>query len=1033
MRKNIFIRIILLFALTMLIRPVFLKCETIKIPGNPTLISRYIDFYYNLPTKDFIYHLNDLLIFSEAPTDKIYKRGVRDKIEKLAVMEKKIGKLIKTRFLFEKNMFTINISNKKGRRDATKLLNYLGLFMEKIDNGSFKIESDDSEGIVDYHRFVNMKTNDIEKLVNKTNRLFYNHVNSEINIPFDFKFLSEVAGISVNSENFFELMVKDKKFSIFLGILFRLSDLEIKYITEISGTKEPNSWKLIYSDKKFLIGLFNLSTALRVKDGKLQLPGGPSAEKFWSALSGIEYSDSKYKFLRNLATLDDGKLNYLFTFSFFLPEKNIKPILFNFDTSKMKKVLDLIKLGKNEKLADNRFPRLREPGFFNLLYALNTENGQVLFPGNIHDWIKIFKNKPYLKKMEKETNDNELYFLFISSLLNEEKKGRISPISKFVAIYSKFFNRPGLLQGRMAGIFYDNFDKYNILIDFIEKIEIRNRETIVKLFNWVKTLDTLGKNDKALFTAIYQSFFEIFSFKSKYDPNGYDFDLLITDLIDIPMDKKTFIKDMFIYLEKDINIPKRPDYINRRFSEFLLGGLKNRIIDLYNSEYEFLLKNLMRKTIKEIISSQEVMPLSDIYQFEYLFNNIVKINKGGKANIFKKIVELFQRLPHPEISSEAPKFIRMRVMAYKRSDLNKDLQELENLINKDNSISALQKIIDKIRRKYIFPHLQDSLVTTAYALNAKTERLRIFINPNLVRLHDFEDSKNNTPWNYSGRSESGLTAKTIPGFRLKGGLSRLNLIFSTVWIDQMLAGNIIFDKDLVQSLFTNLFNQYPFSKIKYFPRYTTLLIDCGVELIREAKNNKYINEEIKERAGKILSGYSYRKLINYLQGHTKQILLFYDQYFKIGEELLSCPSCLDKFSAKDELKRYLTLPLKAEINNEKNWFGNIYYSNLGTLRSYWRSFYPPEVGNLLHSGSFNGEIFREFKLKIAYLSNKKNYPPLLYGHFLYNYLITTFPRFYQQNYDKDYYTTYFIFNILNNANLKKIIKRYQKKGYVRLR
>ncbi|MEN8153813.1 MAG: hypothetical protein ABFR75_07295, partial [Acidobacteriota bacterium] len=80
MRKSLFMRIILPFLLLIIALPVFLKGETVKIPGNPTLLSRYIDFYYNFPTKDFIYHLNDLLIFSEAPTDKIIKRGIREKV-----------------------------------------------------------------------------------------------------------------------------------------------------------------------------------------------------------------------------------------------------------------------------------------------------------------------------------------------------------------------------------------------------------------------------------------------------------------------------------------------------------------------------------------------------------------------------------------------------------------------------------------------------------------------------------------------------------------------------------------------------------------------------------------------------------------------------------------------------------------------------------------------------------------------------------------------------------------------------------------
>jgi hypothetical protein len=249
----------------------------------------------------------------------------------------------------------------------------------------------------------------------------------------------------------------------------------------------------------------------------------------------------------------------------------------------------------------------------------------------------------------------------------------------------------------------------------------------------------------------------------------------------------------------------------------------------------------------------------------------------------------------------------------------------------------------------------------------------------------------------------------------------------------MLAGNIIFDKELVESVFYNLFNIYPYAEIKYFPEYASLLINFGVELIDRGKNDPEINGKIKIEAEKIFSGNMYKNIIDHLDGNSVKPLLFYDQYFKLGKAFLKYSNIIEKFHLGAELKKYFTLPLKAELNNEKKLFGNIYFKTLGSLKPKWKESFPPEVGNLYNSGALNGESFREFKMKLSYLSNKKKYPPLLQGHFLFNYLITAFPRFYQQNYDKDYYTTYFIFNILNNANLSKIIKKYQKKGYVRLR
>jgi len=1006
--------------------------EMVQIPGNSTILSRYLNFYYNFPSKDFIYHLNDMLIHSEAPTDKLFKRGVRDKLFKIISMENKIEMLIKTRFKYEKNMFTINISDRKGFRDASKLLNYLGLFLEKKDSGMYAIEEDDSAGIVDYHKFVNLRVKSLEKLVNRTNRLFYNHTNAKMEIPFDFSFLKSCTGLAVNSENFLELMTTNKRFSILLGILYRLSESDIEYVKGLNGTS--NAWKNIFDDKKFLLGMFNLSTALRTNKGKLILPGGDKWIPFWSALAGVQYSNTSLQFIRRIATKDGGKLNYLYSLSFFLPESHLKPILFNGDINKMRKIYDLISLGKNEDISENRFARLREPEFFSLLYALEIADGKVKFPGDIKNWIKMIEGENSSENKIKITSDSDLYFDFIQQLMiRKRSNGNTSPISKFVTIYSKFIDRPELISEATLKLFYEGYDKFNILIDYIEKIDILEKDTIIKLFTWIESIDKLPKNDKALFTAIYQSVFEILSFSSRYHPNGYNFDQMVTELINMPLDKSSFIDNLFKYLNRNMKIPLRKSRIDRKFFEYLLNGIENELIELYNSDYEIMNKNIMRDSLDKIITSQEVIHLSTVFEFNDLFNRLPSSEKTTMKSRFNKIVDLFQRLSHPEISDEAPRFIRMRVMSYKRSELNKDLKRLGSLVSGKNSKEQIEKLVTKFRNKYLFPHLKNYLVTIAYALNAKTERLRVFINPNLVRLHDFEDSDKHTPWNYSGRPDSSLSAKTIPGFRLKGGLSRLNIVFSSVWRDQMLAGNIMFDTALIESVFTNLFNIYPIARLKYFPEYASHLINYGVELMDTGKKDPSIKEQIKLEAGKHLSGNTYKNIIDHLDGKSKKPLLFYDQYFKLGRAFFHNKDFFEKYDGKEKLLKYLVLPLKAELNSEKKWFGNIYYRSFGSLKPKWKEVFPPETGNLFTSGAFNGEAFREFKMKLSYLSEKKNYPQLLQGHFLYNYLISTFPRFYQQNYDKDYHTTYFIFNILNNANLSKIIKRYQKKGYVRLR
>ncbi|MDQ1352282.1 MAG: hypothetical protein QG657_2588, partial [Acidobacteriota bacterium] len=59
-------------------------------------------------------------------------------------------------------------------------------------------------------------------------------------------------------------------------------------------------------------------------------------------------------------------------------------------------------------------------------------------------------------------------------------------MQKFISLYNKFYYRPQLLTEEVLSLMYNNYDQYNVLVDYIEKIPIRKPETVIKLFTWVK-------------------------------------------------------------------------------------------------------------------------------------------------------------------------------------------------------------------------------------------------------------------------------------------------------------------------------------------------------------------------------------------------------------------------------------------------------------------------------------------------------------------------------------------------------------------
>jgi hypothetical protein len=226
---------------------------------------------------------------------------------------------------------------------------------------------------------------------------------------------------------------------------------------------------------------------------------------------------------------------------------------------------------------------------------------------------------------------------------------------------------------------------------------------------------------------------------------------------------------------------------------------------------------------------------------------------------------------------------------------------------------------------------------------------------------------------------------------------------------------------------------YPMPGIVQSQKYIGLLVEYGLELIQKTSESPQLKKVVIDQIQSITSGYHYRKIMDYLNGQTNDYYLFFSEILKLGERFLKREDHLREFSAADKLggltKTYLYKNIKDEIAN----FGGIYYHTFGNLIPKKIDMFPQEVANLFFSGWTGGEMIDEFKIKTAYHAHKKKLPPQLMGQFFYFYLFDICRNFYAQNYLKDYFSTYFIFDILNNAHLGKIIKKLQKRGYVRLK
>lgn len=1017
------------------------------IPGDIDRICYYTDFFYNYSPGEFFYFFNDRLLFLEKPNGTLTASGLRNKLLKIVRWHNVIKKALE-RHTRGKNTgnrtVTFNVSEKNGFKKMSVFLDLMGLqlFKDKGEHGdvySVTRNPAPTSRFSDYSRFTLLNPGPIERELNDTLHFRFKFRESKVSQPWDYRFLSRITGLQIDSGSFFEEMLKNERFSLLLGTLYRLSHREISYIDAMTcdsrRSTRGGAWNRIYNDETFLMGMFLLSNALRVtgvsgeKEGTRQwlLPGGTGAETFWTTLIGKDQNTSPFEFLHHLSTKDEGKLNYLFQFAAFLPPDTQRALFVGANGPKTDRIYRLVSLDSSGKLKGTQFPKLKHSTLYTMLYALRLQGDRFHFPGGKDVWeaaIRLPSTAGNVTDAPGNTWDTGANLLDILTGLLEESKGNgnsVDKVKKFVSIYTKFHNRPGLLTARVLHTFYHNYEEYNILVDFIEKLPVKDPWTVITLFQWVNGLESLNKKDRVLFVSIFQSLLELFSHAFKYAPEDrYDCDLLLEKLVEIPFNGYIY-ENIFRFLETELNIGPG----KRTLIDFLLEGVENVNLSLKNVGYQFHMRDIYRKCIRDTLRTQEVFPLETFWELNRLLDRIVRESKNGisTGDTAMHISGIFDELPYAGISKDAPGHIRDRVIPFSRSSLEKNLKKLA--VGK-----GLRTITGNIKRNFLLYRLKDYLLALTYAVNAKNPGLRIFLNPNLVRLHDFECRKGRTPWNYCGTPH---IFDEFSEYHLSGGLSRLNLSMAAKWQNDLFNKTFIYNPRHVQSVIVNLLELYPSPRTPQVSAYNSLLVDFGMELLRSSRDNQNLRNELLNEIGTVTSGYHYRKAVEYLTGDSQEPHLFFTELKRLGEVFLGRGKYLEESGYAGKLYPFTQSPLKGVIGKENDRFGGIYYRTFGNLAPRQFTLFPQEVSNLFGSGWVSGEMVEEFKIKLGWHLYKGGIPSFLLGRVLYSYLNNAAPHFLSQNHSNDYFATYFIFDIFNDSHLNHIIKNLQKEGYLKLK
>ena len=324
----------------------------------------------------------------------------------------------------------------------------------------------------------------------------------------------------------------------------------------------------------------------------------------------------------------------------------------------------------------------------------------------------------------------------------------------------------------------------------------------------------------------------------------------------------------------------------------------------------------------------------------------------------------------------------------------------------------MNRIVADIKGEFLAPQLKDYLVATVYALNLKNDRLRVFLNPNLVHLHKFIDGGGTGPWNNCrGKRLMG----NISAYHVEGGLSRLNVAFSSALQNQFYRRNMIYEPEHFQPLITNVLEFYPVMNRAGGDRRAAEFVEHGLAAVRQSLENKDKRKRVINILDSISTGYHRRKIIDFLNGKTDDHHLYFTELMRLGEMLSSDTKGKRKPGFEDG-----------------GLLSGVYYHSFGNLLPRRMNLFPQELGQFFENGWISGEMIQELKIKAMYHSRKKDVPLRLLGQLTYRYFFHVARRFYHQNYYKDYVSTYFMMDVFNRSHLNQGVKKMKKEGYLRM-
>jgi tetratricopeptide (TPR) repeat protein len=772
------------------------KAETV-VPGGIQGAALASDISGRVAHENFIFRFCERLVRQtqgkEGKAVDLYLRPIREYLEIITGL-KSLG-VSEGR----ETKFRLDISSKKGREQAEKVLEWLGWEIKKKGNRTIVELSNDPDHSRRQRYGAALGIDELSM-----------RGSLESGTPFQFSVRDELVPLVAEPGKFFGNGRSQSSTANLIPALLEDFPAARVYVAIAGMEKEaargllqavpPDQIREKYADILILYG-----SAIVIDKGELRLPGGKESGPAWEKLAQVSPA-KPLLFLSSLLSRDEGKLlAYYFNLARLTPARQR---YFTSSASRLARFYEVFSFPEKEYLKKHIHRRLSDP--FTLLGPSLpvTPDGKVKFPGSLNVWrvargfsadpAEILKLAGKGSRLDPSKSEEDVLIELMSRTYEVDGQ-EISQVENFLAVARINEHRKVPLDEEGALFLSQNYAKYRGFYPYLAALPTLNSSDLQLLLEACRQVE---RHDKDWLNSALGSFESLIHLAVLLNENqvltedeAAEFVRNLSKSVTPALEEDAFSQACLNTLQFLLQRCRSIETGDPGLDPLIRALSGNAITREYS--YEGQIYPVNRKTWKsqrmgEILKLQKITPMGIWWDWQRINAALATERKGLAARVdeLEQVAKRFVEFSPEELKAMDPA-LRETLTWGNREKLMEIIGKLKKDISSKKKPTALNKAIEGRMRelyRHVHPFLMISLLGYVYAYHFSPADLILAENPALVRSHLFcppiLSSGKLDCWSETQLADS--SART--GRHLQGNLAQIAKVAGEAGVQQREAG-----------------------------------------------------------------------------------------------------------------------------------------------------------------------------------------------------------------------------------------------------